>query len=162
MIRRPPRSTLFPYTTLFRSRGGARPAAPGAGRAAGRTGGGGGDPRLAREGEAAAGRRAQPHRGEGVHVPSVAIHRGASVTTKSQIYPPYITERTARGERTYDIFSRLLMDRIVFLGTMINDEVANIVIAQLLFLDADQPERDIYLYVNSPGGLVSSGMAIYD
>jgi len=84
------------------------------------------------------------------------------VTTKSQIYPPYITERTARGERTYDIFSRLLMDRIVFLGTMINDEVANIVIAQLLFLDADQPERDIYLYVNSPGGLVSSGMAIYD
>ena len=84
------------------------------------------------------------------------------MTTKSQIYPPYITERTARGERTYDIFSRLLMDRIVFLGTMINDEVANIVIAQLLFLDADQPERDIYLYVNSPGGLVSSGMAIYD
>ena len=81
---------------------------------------------------------------------------------ESQIYPPYIIERSSRGERTYDIFSRLLMDRIVFLGTQINDEVANIIIAQLLFLDADNPERDIYLYVNSPGGLVSSGMAIYD
>jgi len=80
----------------------------------------------------------------------------------SQIYPPYIIERSSRGERTYDIFSRLLMDRIVFLGSVINDEVANIIIAQLLFLDADNPERDIYLYVNSPGGLVSAGMAIYD
>src|SRR5574341_2317390 len=80
----------------------------------------------------------------------------------STIYPPYIIERSSRGERTYDIFSRLLMDRIVFLGTAIDDTVANIVIAQLLFLDADNPERDIYLYVNSPGGLVSSGMAIYD
>ena len=82
--------------------------------------------------------------------------------TRNQIYPPYIIERSSRGERTYDIFSRLLMDRIVFLGTQINDEVSNIIIAQLLFLDADNPERDIYLYVNSPGGLVSSGMAIYD
>jgi ATP-dependent Clp protease protease subunit len=80
----------------------------------------------------------------------------------SQIYPPYIIERSSRGERTYDIFSRLLMDRIVFLGAVINDEVANIIIAQLLFLDADNPERDIYLYVNSPGGLVSAGLAIYD
>lgn len=78
------------------------------------------------------------------------------------IYPPYIIERSSRGERTYDIFSRLLMDRIVFLGTPINDDVANIVIAQLLFLQADNPERDIYLYINSPGGVVSSGMAIYD
>jgi len=78
------------------------------------------------------------------------------------IYPPYIIERSSRGERTYDIFSRLLMDRIVFLGTTINDDVANIVIAQLLFLQADNPERDIYLYINSPGGIVSSGMAIYD
>ncbi len=110
---------------------------------------------------AAARRRARPHRREGVRVPFVAIHRGADVTT-NQIYPPYIIERSSRGERTYDIFSRLLMDRIVFLGTQINDEVANIIIAQLLFLDADNPERDIYLYVNSPGGLVSSGMAIYD
>ncbi|MEX0690828.1 MAG: ATP-dependent Clp endopeptidase proteolytic subunit ClpP [Gemmatimonadales bacterium] len=80
----------------------------------------------------------------------------------SMIYPPYIIERSSRGERTYDIFSRLLMDRIVFLGTPINDDVANIVIAQLLFLQADNPERDIYLYINSPGGVVSSGMAIYD
>src|SRR3970040_757792 len=78
------------------------------------------------------------------------------------IYPPYIIERSSRGERTYDIFSRLLMDRIVFLGAPINDDVSNIIIAQLLFLDADNPERDIYLYVNSPGGIVSSGMAIYD
>ena len=80
----------------------------------------------------------------------------------NQIYPPYIIERSSRGERTYDIFSRLLMDRIVFLGTPINDEVANIIIAQLLFLDADNPEKDIYLYINSPGGIISSGMAIYD
>ncbi|HEU5465875.1 MAG TPA: ATP-dependent Clp protease proteolytic subunit [Gemmatimonadales bacterium] len=82
--------------------------------------------------------------------------------TSGTIYPPYIIERSSRGERTYDIFSRLLMDRIVFLGTAIDDTVANIIIAQLLFLDADNPERDIYLYINSPGGLVSSGMAIYD
>ncbi|NOT09408.1 MAG: ATP-dependent Clp endopeptidase proteolytic subunit ClpP [Gemmatimonadales bacterium] len=78
------------------------------------------------------------------------------------LYPPYIIERSSRGERTYDIFSRLLMDRIVFLGAGINDEVANIIIAQLLFLDADNPEKDIYMYINSPGGIVSSGMAIYD
>jgi len=80
----------------------------------------------------------------------------------SMLYPPYIIERSSRGERTYDIFSRLLMDRIVFLGAPINDEVSNIVIAQLLFLDADNPEKDIYMYINSPGGIVSSGMAIYD
>jgi ATP-dependent Clp protease protease subunit len=78
------------------------------------------------------------------------------------IYPPYVIERSNRGERTYDIFSRLLMDRIVFLGTPINDDVANIVIAQLLFLDADNPDRDIHLYINSPGGSVSAGLAIYD
>ncbi len=78
------------------------------------------------------------------------------------LYPPYIIDRSSRGERTYDIFSRLLMDRIVFLGAPINDEVANIVIAQLLFLDADNPEKDVYMYINSPGGIVSSGMAIYD
>ncbi|MDH3213427.1 MAG: ATP-dependent Clp endopeptidase proteolytic subunit ClpP [Myxococcales bacterium] len=78
------------------------------------------------------------------------------------IYPPYIIERSSRGERTYDIFSRLLMDRIIFLGAPVNDDVANIIIAQLLFLDADNPERDIYLYINSPGGIVSAGMAIYD
>jgi ATP-dependent Clp protease protease subunit len=78
------------------------------------------------------------------------------------IYPPYVIERSSRGERTYDIFSRLLMDRIIFLGTPINDDVSNIVIAQLLFLEADNPERDIHLYINSPGGSVSAGMAIYD
>ncbi len=80
----------------------------------------------------------------------------------STLYPPYIIERSSRGERTYDIFSRLLMDRIVFLGAMINDDVSNIIIAQLLFLESDNPERDIYLYINSPGGIISSGMAIYD
>jgi ATP-dependent Clp protease protease subunit len=78
------------------------------------------------------------------------------------IYPPYVIERSSRGERTYDIFSRLLMDRIVFLGTPVNDDVANIIIAQLLFLEADNPGRDIFLYVNSPGGSVSAGLAIYD
>jgi ATP-dependent Clp protease protease subunit len=80
----------------------------------------------------------------------------------STIYPPYIIERSSRGERTYDIFSRLLMDRIIFLGVPINDDVANIIIAQLLFLQADSPDKDIYLYINSPGGIVSAGMAIYD
>ncbi|MCH1571552.1 MAG: ATP-dependent Clp protease proteolytic subunit [Longimicrobiales bacterium] len=78
------------------------------------------------------------------------------------IYPPYVIERTSRGERSYDIFSRLLMDRIVFLGTGIDDNVANIILAQLLFLDAEDPERDIYMYINSPGGSVYAGMAIYD
>jgi len=78
------------------------------------------------------------------------------------IFPPYVIERTSRGERSYDIFSRLLMDRIVFLGSAIDDNVANIIIAQLLFLDAEDPERDIYLYINSPGGSVYSGLAVYD
>jgi len=78
------------------------------------------------------------------------------------IYPPYVIERSSRGERSYDIFSRLLMDRIIFLGTPIDDNVANIVIAQLLFLEAEDPEKDVYLYVNSPGGSVYAGLAIYD
>ncbi len=78
------------------------------------------------------------------------------------VYPPYVIERTSRGERSYDIFSRLLMDRIVFLGSGIDDNVANIIIAQLLFLDADDPDRDIFLYINSPGGSVYAGLAIYD
>ena len=78
------------------------------------------------------------------------------------IYPPYVIERTSRGERSYDIFSRLLMDRIVFLGTPIDDNVANIIIAQMLFLQAEDPEKDIFLYINSPGGSVYSGLAIYD
>ncbi len=75
---------------------------------------------------------------------------------------PYVIERSSRGERSYDVYSRLLMDRIIFLGTPINDDVANMIIAQLLFLEADNPGRDIHLYINSPGGSVSSGMAIYD
>ena len=78
------------------------------------------------------------------------------------MYPPYVIERTSRGERSYDIFSRLLMDRIIFLGTAIDDNVANVIIAQLLFLQADNPERDIYLYINSPGGSVYAGLGIYD
>jgi ATP-dependent Clp protease protease subunit len=78
------------------------------------------------------------------------------------IYPPYVIERTSRGERSYDIFSRLLMDRIVFLGSGIDDNVANIIVAQLLFLDAEDPERDIFMYINSPGGSVYAGLAIYD
>src|SRR5207247_11108657 len=77
------------------------------------------------------------------------------------IYTPYVIERSSRGERTYDVFSRLLMDRIIFLGTSINDDVANIVIAQLLFLESDNPERDIHIYINSPGGSVSAGLAVY-
>lgn len=78
------------------------------------------------------------------------------------IFPPYVIERTSRGERSYDIFSRLLMDRIVFLGSHIDDNVANVILAQLLFLDAEDPERDIYLYINSPGGSVYAGLAIFD
>jgi ATP-dependent Clp protease protease subunit len=78
------------------------------------------------------------------------------------LYAPYVIERSSRGERTYDIFSRLLMDRIVFLGTPISDDVANVVIAQLLFLQAENPERDIHIYINCPGGNVYAGLAIYD
>ncbi len=78
------------------------------------------------------------------------------------IYAPYVIERSSRGERSYDIFSRLLMDRIVFLGSSITDDVANIIIAQLLFLQAENPDRDINIYINSPGGSVYSGLAIYD
>ncbi|MDI9259844.1 ATP-dependent Clp endopeptidase proteolytic subunit ClpP [Alicyclobacillus sendaiensis] len=78
-------------------------------------------------------------------------------------YPiPYVIEQTSRGERTYDIYSRLLKDRIVILGTPIDDQVANSIVAQLLFLAADDPEKDIQMYINSPGGSVTAGMAIYD
>ena len=75
---------------------------------------------------------------------------------------PMVIEQTSRGERAYDIYSRLLKDRIVFLGSAVDDIVANTVIAQLLFLEADDPDKDIYLYVNSPGGIVTAGLAIYD
>jgi ATP-dependent Clp protease protease subunit len=75
---------------------------------------------------------------------------------------PMVVEQTSRGERAYDIYSRLLKDRIIFVGTPIDDYVANLVIAQLLFLEAEDPDKDIHLYLNSPGGLVTAGLAIYD
>jgi len=75
---------------------------------------------------------------------------------------PMVVEQTGRGERAFDIFSRLLKDRIIFIGTPIDDSIANLVIAQMLFLEADDPEKDIYIYINSPGGSVTAGMAIYD
>ena len=75
---------------------------------------------------------------------------------------PYVVEQTSRGERTYDIYSRLLKDRIIFLGEEVNDVSANIIVAQLLFLEAEDPNKDIQLYINSPGGSVSAGWAIYD
>lgn len=75
---------------------------------------------------------------------------------------PIVVEQTGRGERAYDIYSRLLKDRIVFVGTMIDDNIANLIIAQLLFLEAEDPEKDIFLYVNSPGGSVTAGLAVYD
>jgi ATP-dependent Clp protease protease subunit len=75
---------------------------------------------------------------------------------------PMVVEQTNRGERSYDIYSRLLKDRIIFLGTAIDDNVANLVIAQLLFLEAEDPDKDISIYINSPGGSISSGMAIFD
>jgi ATP-dependent Clp protease protease subunit len=75
---------------------------------------------------------------------------------------PFVIEQTGRVERSYDIYSRLLKDRIVFLGTPIDDTVANVIVAQMLFLEAEDSERDIFLYINSPGGVISSGMAIYD
>ncbi len=75
---------------------------------------------------------------------------------------PMVIEQTGRGERAYDIYSRLLKERIIFLGTPIDDNVASLIISQLLFLEAEDPEKDIFLYINSPGGIVTSGMAIYD
>ena len=77
-------------------------------------------------------------------------------------YVPYVIEQTGRGERTYDIYSRLLKDRIIFLGSEVNDAVADVIAAQLLFLESEDPEKDIHLYINSPGGSVTAGMAIYD
>ncbi|MFD3270829.1 ATP-dependent Clp endopeptidase proteolytic subunit ClpP [Paenibacillus dendritiformis] len=77
-------------------------------------------------------------------------------------YVPIVVEQTNRGERSYDIYSRLLKDRIIFLGSQVNDMVANSIIAQMLFLQADDPDKDIHLYINSPGGSITAGMAIYD
>ena len=75
---------------------------------------------------------------------------------------PYVIEQTSRGERSYDIYSRLLKDRIIFLGEEVNDTSASIVVAQLLFLESEDPDKDIHLYINSPGGSITAGMAIYD
>ena len=77
-------------------------------------------------------------------------------------FVPYVIEQTSRGERSYDIYSRLLKDRIIFLGEEVNDVSASVIVAQLLFLEAEDPEKDIHLYINSPGGSVTAGMAIYD
>ncbi len=75
---------------------------------------------------------------------------------------PIVVEQTGRGERAYDIFSRLLRERIVFLGTAVSDEVANLITAQLLFLESENPDKDVHFYINSPGGSVTAGLAIYD
>lgn len=83
-------------------------------------------------------------------------------TLRAQTLVPMVVEQTGRGERAYDIYSRLLKDRIIFIGTPIDDHVASLVIAQLLFLEAEDPEKDIFIYINSPGGSVSAGLAIYD
>jgi ATP-dependent Clp protease protease subunit len=77
-------------------------------------------------------------------------------------YIPYVVEQSGRGERSYDIYSRLLKDRIIMLSGEVNDKVASTIVAQLLFLEAEDPEKDIYLYINSPGGVITSGMSIYD
>jgi len=84
------------------------------------------------------------------------------MTETAQMLIPMVVEQTGRGERSYDIYSRLLKDRIIFLGTEINDAVSNLVIAQLLFLQSEDAEKDIFIYINSPGGVVTAGMAIYD
>lgn len=84
------------------------------------------------------------------------------MSTMNQALVPMVVEQTGRGERAYDIFSRLLKDRIIFIGSGINDDISNLIIAQLLFLQAEDPEKDISMYINSPGGSVTAGMAIYD
>jgi ATP-dependent Clp protease protease subunit len=84
------------------------------------------------------------------------------VDPHASFYLPMVVEQTHRGERSYDIYSRLLLDRIIFLGTQVTDQLANAIIAQLLFLESQDPDKDIYLYINSPGGVVTSGLSIYD
>ena len=97
--------------------------------------------------------------------PNQPIHKfkeSAGLMSPQNTLIPMVVEQTPRGERAYDIYSRLLKDRIIFLGTPINDQVANLIIAQLLFLESEDPDTDIYLYLNSPGGVIDAGMAIYD
>ena len=84
------------------------------------------------------------------------------MTLLAMNFVPMVIEQSGRGERAYDIFSRLLKERIIFIGDAVEDTMANLIIAQLLFLESEDPERDIYLYVNSPGGVVTAGLAIYD
>ena len=86
----------------------------------------------------------------------------SAANAQGYIHMPTVIEQTHRGERGWDVFSRLLKDRIIFLGTPVNDDVANIIVAQLLFLESEDPDKDIMLYINSPGGLVTAGMMIYD
>lgn len=93
---------------------------------------------------------------------SLEIQSEKSSTITSGVIYPHVVETTHRGERTWDIFSRLLKDRIVFLGSAVDDDVANIIIAQFLFLESEDPDKDIQLYVNSPGGVVTAGLAIFD
>src|SRR5438445_8872543 len=87
---------------------------------------------------------------------------GQSLVVPQALLVPMVVEQTSRGERAYDIYSRLLRDNIIFLGTPVDDTVANLIIAQLLFLEAEDPEKDIQMYINSPGGSITAGMAIYD
>src|SRR6187431_3333407 len=94
-------------------------------------------------------------------LPSHSQEFRVSMSERMQLIP-MVVEQTNRGERAYDIFSRLLKDSIIFVGTPIDDNVANLVIAQMLFLEAEDPDRDILLYINSPGGSISAGLAVYD
>jgi len=89
------------------------------------------------------------------------VHAAAQ-ETRANFYVPYVLEQTHRGERSYDIWSRLLKDRIVFMGTPVSDDIANLLVAQFLFLESEDPEKEINLYINSPGGSVTAGLAIYD
>jgi ATP-dependent Clp protease protease subunit len=118
-----------------------------------------------------AARRAQ--QGRGRRVAGVEVTGSGEFTERNQVMSelhipkpqlviPYVVESTNRGERTYDIYSRLLKERIIFLGTPVDDQVANVVVAQLLFLAGEDPDKDIHMYINSPGGEVYSGLAIYD
>ncbi len=96
------------------------------------------------------------------HPQYISPHASTAKSPSGNLYIPYVVEQTGRGERSYDIYSRLLKDRIIFIGTAIDDQVANAVIAQLLFLQMEDPKKDIHLYINSPGGSVTAGLAIYD
>lgn len=91
-----------------------------------------------------------------------SVELSIMINPSSSYYPPTVIEQTPRGERAYDIYSRLLKDNIIFIGTPIDDTVANLVVAQLLFLESEDPDREISLYINSPGGSVTAGLAIYD